>query len=63
VLIVIAVVAVPPAVVVCRSNVPSSPPAVFRPVVPETTPLSESIVEVGISYSFIVMALDEQQAG
>jgi hypothetical protein len=50
-LIVTAVVAVPPAVVVCRINEPSSPPEVFRPFVPEVTPLSESIVEVGISYS------------
>jgi hypothetical protein len=52
VLIVNAVVAAPREFVVCRINEPSSPPAVFMPVVPDDMPLSEIIVEVGISYSY-----------
>jgi hypothetical protein len=45
VLIVSAVVAVPPAVVVCNASVPSLLAVVFKPALPLDTPLSDRIVD------------------
>jgi len=51
-----AVVGVPPAVVVCNCNTPSLPPDVFSPAEPLVAPLSERMI-AGIIYSPVLQGV------